>query len=98
MSDVNAEKLRLALLRMKDSRRELLANYAGAKPTYEDVSGMSRFVKALGRTIENRRRTELRGLGVFEWKPFRGKTPDGRPFNVWRLVFRFRQNCTYKGG
>lgn len=98
MSDANAEKLRLALLHMKDSRRELLANYAGAAPAYEDVSNMSRFVRALALTIESRRRTELRGLGVFEWRPYRGRTPDGQPFDVWRLAFRFRQNHTYKGG
>lgn len=93
-----SEKLRLALYHMSESRRALLNNTVGAaRPTYKDVTDIARFTRALRDTIVSRRRTELRGLGVFEWKPCRKKIPTGTYVNSWRLVFRFCQKHKFRG-
>lgn len=91
-----SERVRLALLRMSDSRKALLDEFTGgSKPTARDLDDLSRFLHALSRTVEARRRTELRGLGVFEWLPWRGKLPTGRRVSSWRLSFKFNQRHVY---
>lgn len=92
------DRLRLALLRMSKSRKDLLTEVYGNNPTYDDVIQIGKFIRALGNVVQRRRRTELRGLGVFEWKPFHGRTPAGNEFNTWRLVMRFRQKHIFTGG
>ncbi len=91
-----ATRLRVALCTMRPSRRELLERYTGGRePTLADVVAVSQFLKALAGTVQSRKRTELRGLGVFEWLPWRGKLPTGRKVSSWRLVFRFNQERRY---
>lgn len=85
-------RLRVALYCMSDSRKSLLLRYTGGKePSFADVVAVSMFLKALSDTVASRRRTELRGLGVFEWRPCKGRLPTGQKFSSWRLVFRFNQ-------
>jgi hypothetical protein len=95
MEENDKEKLRLALYHMCDSRRELLRRFSAGKPTYGDVVSTSRFVVALRDTVLARRRTEIRGLGVFEWRPCSRRIPTGRRVRTWRLVFRFCQGRKY---
>lgn len=94
-----SEKLRLALYHMSDSRRELLKRFTGGKePTYADVAAVSTFITALRDTVVSRKRTELRGLGVLEWRPCSRKIPTGKRVETWRLVFRFCQKHKYTEG
>lgn len=91
-----ANRLRVALYCMSDSRKALLKRYTGGRePTLADVVAVSQFLKALSDTVASRRRTELRGLGVFEWRPRKGRLPTGRRFSSWHLVFRFNQARMY---
>jgi len=77
----------LNLRRMSGSRRDLLDRFAGREPTREDNVLLSRFVAALRATLENRKRTEIRGLGVFTWRKFKAHLPNGRTVNTVRLWF-----------
>ena len=87
-----ATRLRVALYCMSDSRKALLKHYTGGEePTLADVAAVSQFLKALSSTVAERKRTELRGLGVFEWRPWNGRLPTGRKVSTWRLVFKYRQ-------
>lgn len=89
MSDGMADRLfDLNLSRMGDSRYELLRRYAGGRPTKEDNETLGRFVSALRETIASRERTEIRGLGVFFWKPFKAHLPGGRKVVTKRLWFK----------
>lgn len=62
----------------------------------EEITGLSgesegtvrRVLRAVAMTVCGRDRTELRGFGVFTWRPFRGRNPEGRKFSVMRLWFR----------
>ena len=89
---VEAHRLRAALSRMSEDRKALLMKWTGGRePTLADLAAVSTFVRALAETVVERRKTSLRGLGVFEWLPWRGKLPTGRKVSSWRLVFRYRQ-------
>lgn len=96
----DSEKLRLALHYMSEDRRNLLdLTVGGRRPTLTDVKSVTTFLTSLRDLIVRARRTELRGLGVFEWKPCRGKRlPDGRVVDAWRLTFRLCQGHRYKEG
>lgn len=98
MTAQERERLRLALLKMGESRKELLTNYAGTDPEYRDVRDLSRFLRAMCLTVARRRKTELRGFGVFEWKPCKGRTPTGKEYDSWRLVCRFHQKMGHYNG
>ena len=79
---------RLNWERMGDDRRELLRRFTGGRePTAVDARLLSRFVKALAGTVSARRRTAVRGLGVFTWRPFRAHMPDGGTKLTQRLWF-----------
>lgn len=77
----------LNLAKMSQDRRDLLDRFTGGKPTPESVGMLSRFLTALRDTVASRRRTKLRGLGVFEWHPASGRLPTGGRYKSWRLVF-----------
>lgn len=79
---------RLNWAKMGDDRRELLTEFTGGRePTAADARLLTRFVKALAETVARRRRTSVRGLGVFTWRPFRAHLPDGRTKLTQRLWF-----------
>lgn len=93
-----SEKLRLALYRMSPSRRALLETYAGGRDaTYADVKNLSRFLTSLCDVVASNQKVELRGLGVFEWKPWENVLPTGRRFKSWRLLFKFNQRRKFCG-
>lgn len=81
-------------------RRELVKRFTGGKePTLFDYNTVHRFLKALAETVGHNRKTVLRGLGVFEWLPWRGRTPTVPDGKSWRLSFQLtRAERKYKGG
>lgn len=95
----DSERLRLALHYMSKDRRNLLDLVVGSRrPTFDDVKSITTFLMSLRDLIAGARRTELRGLGVFEWKPCYGKRlPGGRVVDSWRLTFRLCRGHRYKG-
>lgn len=83
-----------------EARMELLKKFTGgAEPTQFDVNTVQRFIEALADTVGSRRKSVLPGLGTFEWKRYRHRTPDGRmPKNSFRLLFTMtRSKRNYKG-
>lgn len=79
---------RLNWARMGDDRKELLKRFTGGRePTAADARVFTCFVKALAETVASRRRTAVRGLGVFTWRPFRAHMPDGSTKLTQRLWF-----------
>ena len=88
MSDITDRLFELNLSRMSDDRRELLGRVAGRNPTKSDNKMLTKFIKALKDTVVSRDRTEIRGLGVFFWKPFKTHLPDGRKVVTKRLWFK----------
>ena len=81
-------------------RWELARRYAGGEPTLDDLNAVHRFLKALAQTVGSRRRTVLRGLGTFEWLPWKGRVPTARRVKKsWRLSFQLtRAERRYSGG
>lgn len=96
MSDMSDRLFPLNLARMGEGRREILVRFAGENPTREDNETLSRAIAAIRETVESRGRTEIRGLGVFTWRPFRTRLPDGRPVRTRRLWFS--STCIGKRG
>ena len=97
----DGEKVRSSLVRRSEDRLALLQNYIGPgnKPTFDDVLSMRRFLNALALTVGTRRRTVLKGLGVFEWHPWRGRTPTVTDRKSWRLTFQLTYSKRkYRGG
>lgn len=91
-----AHRLRIALEQMSEDRKALLMKWTGGRePTLADLAAVSAFIRALADTVEERRVTSLKGLGVFEWLPWKGRLPTGRLVSSWRLVFRYRQKHRY---
>lgn len=91
-----AHRLRIALERMSEDRKALIMKWTGGRdPTLADLAAVSAFIRALADVVEERRVTSLRGLGVFEWLPWKGRLPTGRKASSWRLVFRYRQKHRY---
>lgn len=83
-----------------ESRVELLKKFTGGKePTQFDANTVQRFIEALADTVGNRRKSVFPGLGTFEWRPYRHRTPDGMmPDNAFRLSFTLtRSKRNYKG-
>ena len=90
---------RLNWERMGDDRKELLRRFTGGQePTATDARLLSRFVKALAETVSARRRTAVRGLGVFTWRPFRAHMPNGDTKLTQRLWFHSECIQRAKGG
>ena len=88
---------RLNWERMGDDRKEFLRRFTGGRePTATDARLLSRFVKALAETVSARRRTAVRGLGVFTWRPFRAHMPDGSTKLTQRLWFH--SECIRRAG
>lgn len=84
-----------------ETRTELLKKFTGgAEPTQFDVNTVQRFLEALAETVGSRRKSVLPGLGTFEWRRYRHRTPDGRlPEDAYRLSFILtRSKRNYKGG
>jgi hypothetical protein len=100
------DRLRSLLSSMRPERRALLSEYTGGRdPTYSDVMAVSRFTKALARVVGSRRVSVFRGLGRFEWRPWKGRTPDGSRGRFYSLAFqltrsarRYRGRSAGKGG
>lgn len=86
-------------LYVNGERRELVMRFNGGKePTLYDYNTVHRFLKALAQTVGSRRKTVLRGLGVFEWRPWKGRTPTVESGRSWRLSFALtRAERNYKG-
>ena len=83
-----------------ETRLELLRKFTGGnEPTQFDANTVQRFIKALAETVGSRRKSVLPGLGVFEWRRYRHRTPDGKmPKNAYRLSFTLtRSRRKYKG-
>ena len=100
MEDLSdADKVRYSLARRSPDRMELLKRYTGGKePTYADIVAVRQFLKALARTVGSRRKTTLKGLGVLEWRPWKGRTPTVANGKSWRLTFqRTRSERNYNG-
>lgn len=60
--------------------------------TLVDVSGydettVRKVLRALASLVRANDRSEIRGLGVFTWRPFHGHLPNGEPFSTERLYF-----------
>lgn len=53
-----------------------------------DETAVRAVLRALASVVSRRERTEVRGLGVFTWRPFRGRLPDGTRFRTDRLWFK----------
>lgn len=100
MEDLNeSDRVRYSLFRRSPDRIALLRNYTGGRePTYADVVAVRQFLKALAQTVGSRRKTTLKGLGVFEWLPWKGRTPTVESGRSWRLTFRLtRSERNYHG-
>ena len=70
------------------ARLELLKRFTGGRdPTYADYVAVRRFLRALAETVGSRKRTVLKGLGVFEWKPWNRRIPTGRTVSSQHLFF-----------
>lgn len=83
-----------------ESRIELLKKFTGGKePTQFDANTVQRFIEALAETVGSRKKSVFPGLGTFEWRPYRHRTPDGRMYKgVHRLSFIItRSKRNYKG-
>lgn len=83
-----------------ESRIELLKRFTGGKElTQLDVNTIQKFIEALAETIGSRKKSVFPGLGTFEWRPYRHRTPDGRMHKgVHRLSFIItRSKRNYKG-
>lgn len=83
-----------------ETRIELLKRFTGGqKPTQFDANTVQRFIEALAETVGSRRKSVFPGLGTFEWRPYRHRTPDGQmPENAYRLSFTLtRSRRNYKG-
>jgi len=76
-----------------EERRELAMKMNGGnEPTLYDYNTVHRFLKALAETVGSRRKTVLRGLGVFEWHPWKGRTPTVENGKSWRLTFQLTKS------
>lgn len=92
MSSRDQERARLALYRMAPSRKDLMFRYTGGNaPTIVDIRTVNRVLACLADTIAGNERTELRGLGVFQWKPAAGRLPTGDKYTSYRMIFKFNQ-------
>ena len=83
-----------------ETRIELLERFTeGNTLEQKDVEFVTKFIEALAETIGSRRKSVFPGLGTFEWKPSRHRTPDGKmPENAYRLSFTLtRSKRRYKG-
>lgn len=83
-----------------EERLELVKRFTGGEePTLHDLNCVHRFLKALAQTVGARKKTVLRGLGVFEWHPWKGSTPTVEDGKSWRLSFQLtRSERKYRGG
>lgn len=97
MSDNLTDRLfGLNLSRMSDDRREILERFSGtSRPTREDNETLTRALSAIRLTVASRKRTEIRGLGVFTWKPFHAHLPNGK--NVVTRRLWFSSTCIRRG-
>lgn len=70
-----------------------------AKETRLSFASVDMFLDGLWRLVSSRRRTKFVGVGVFEWRPWRCRLPNGKHVRTWRLVFRpSRYAERYRGG
>ena len=91
-------RARAALRSMSADRRLVINAYTGGgTPSIEEIETVNQVLKALAEVVGTRQRVELRGLGVFEWKPTKGRLPDGRRFDSWRMVFKYNQKRRFHG-
>ena len=100
MEDLSdADKVRYSLARRSPDRMELLKRYTGGKePTYADIVDVRQFLTAPARTARYPANTTLKGLGVFEWHPWKGRTPTVADGKSWRLTFQLtRSERNYNG-
>lgn len=95
MSDITDRLFGLNLAKMSESRKDILTRFAGKDPTKDDNDTLTRAISAIRSTVESRERTEIRGLGVFTWKPFHTHLPDGTAVDTHRLWFS--SACISKG-
>lgn len=93
------DKLRSLMNSMKPARRALLMEFTeGREPEYSDVMAVSRFTRALAKVVGSRRVSVFRGLGRFEWRPWKGRTPDGTRGRFYSLVFQLTRSArNYRG-
>lgn len=57
-------------------------------PDRDDRDAVRRTLKAVSYLVATTAGFRVPGLGVFEWKPFRGHTPHGKDFMTERIWFR----------
>lgn len=58
------------------------------RPVRRDYNDVRRVLRAVSVLIATHSRCRIPGLGVFEWRPFRGHTPRGKHFMTERIWFR----------
>ena len=72
-----------------ETRVELLERLTGGSTLEQkDVEFVTKFIEALAETIGSRRKSVFPGLGTFEWKPYRHRTPDGKILKSSSLYIR----------
>lgn len=64
----------------------------------EDLHRVWNVLTAVSHVVATRNRALIPGLGVFEWRPFRCRMPDGRHVLAERLWFRSYRIRRMRGG